>query len=236
MRIGAYLRCSTAEQSVESQRIALQEFIAKRWPTAQVDWFEDSGVSGTRIRRPQLELLLHEVDKGAIEVLIAYKLDRLARSLPQLLDIAARCERAGVDLVLSSQPELDTTTSGGKLLFAIMGAVAAFERDLIVERSRAGQAAAKARGKSIGRKPTLLPSERERILHMAAAGESLNVIAKKLRTSKGAVERVLFKARTASDDLSVAATRTRAARREWTDEQRVKPDLSLISEPKEGGQ
>lgn len=140
MKIG-YARVSTDEQSLDLQRDALAQA-----GCAQV--FEDRGVSGGSLHRPGLDAALASL--GPDDVLTVWKLDRLGRSLPHLIETVRRVGKRGAGFASLSEA-INTTTAGGKLVFHIMGALAEFERALIVERVVAGIASAKKRGKHIGR-------------------------------------------------------------------------------------
>lgn len=140
MKIG-YARISTEEQSLDLQRDALMK-------AGCAEVFEDRGVSGVATRRPGLEAALERI--GANDVLVVWKLDRLGRSLPHLIETVTEMRARGAGFASLSE-SIDTTTAGGKLVFHIMGALAEFERTLIVERVNAGIAAAKRRGKHVGR-------------------------------------------------------------------------------------
>lgn len=147
MKIG-YARISTEEQSLALQRDALTAA-----ECAEV--FEDRGVSGVAKKRPGLEAALARVDDG--DILVVWKLDRLGRSLPHLIETVRQLGARGVGFTSLSE-KIDTTTAGGTLIFHVMGALAEFERSLIVERVNAGIAAAKKRGKHMGR-PRKLTAE-----------------------------------------------------------------------------
>ena len=140
MKIG-YARISTDDQSLDLQRDALSRAGCEKV-------FEDRGVSGAVAKRPGLEAALARVQAG--DILVVWKLDRLGRSLPQLIDTMALLGKRDVGFASVSE-SIDTTTAGGKLVFHIMGALAEFERSLIQERVTAGIAAAKKRGKHVGR-------------------------------------------------------------------------------------
>lgn len=133
-------------------------------PALQVNALHDAGcgrlftekASGAAKERPQLRAALEYVREG--DTLVVWKLDRLARSLPQLLTTTAEMEERGIGL-RSLTEQLDTTTPGGRLVFHIFGALAEFERAIIRERTNAGLAAARARGKKGGRPPSLKPKD-----------------------------------------------------------------------------
>lgn len=155
MNIG-YARVSTDEQSLDLQRDALMR-------AGCVDVFEDRGVSGIVTSRPGLEKALARLGTG--DVLTVWKLDRLGRSLPHLIDTVRQIGEHGAGFASLSEA-IDTTTAGGKLVFHIMGALAEFERSLIVQRVTAGLSAAKKRGKHVGRPRKL---SREQVAHAREA-------------------------------------------------------------------
>src|ERR1700736_1608001 len=139
MLIG-YARVSTADQNLDLQRDALKKAGSKRV-------FSDQ-MSGARADRPGLAEALSHARQG--DALVVWRLDRLGRSLPNLIEVVAELERRGVGFK-SLTESIDTTTTGGKLIFHIFGALAEFERNLIRERTNAGLAAARARGRVGGR-------------------------------------------------------------------------------------
>lgn len=151
MLIG-YARVSTGEQNLSLQRSALLAAGCERV-------FEDRGVSGAAPKRSALEEAMEAVGPG--DVLTVWKLDRLGRSLPHLLQLVEQLKgrRAGFRSLTEA---MDTTTPSGELIFQVMGALAQFERSLIIERTRAGMQAARAQGRRAGRKPKLT---REQLAH-----------------------------------------------------------------------
>lgn len=159
MKVG-YARVSTDEQNLSLQLDAL-----KRAGCVLV--FEDAGISGLVMRRPALERALRALRPG--DTLVTWKLDRLGRSLAHLLSLIAELEQRHVDLHSLSEA-FDTSTAGGRLIFHVMGALAEFERALISERTRAGIAAAKSRGKLIGRPPKLSADDVEAAHALFAGG------------------------------------------------------------------
>lgn len=157
MKIG-YARVSKEDQSLDLQRDALAQAGCEAV-------FEDFGATGAATKRPGLDAALARVEAG--DVLVVWKLDRLGRSLPHLIEIIQQLGARGAGFTSLSE-NIDTTTAGGKLVFHLMGALAEFERSLIVERVNAGIAAAKRRGKHVGRPPKLTP---EQISHAREAIE-----------------------------------------------------------------
>jgi DNA invertase Pin-like site-specific DNA recombinase len=135
-----YARISAGEQTLDLQRDALQDAGCERI-------FEDIA-SGAKARRPGLEDALSYIRKG--DILVVWRLDRLGRSLKHLIEALTALDERGIGFQ-SLTEQIDTTTSGGKLIFHVFGALAEFERDLIRERTHAGLAAARARGRMGGR-------------------------------------------------------------------------------------
>jgi DNA invertase Pin-like site-specific DNA recombinase len=150
-RCAIYVRCSTNEQSTDAQVTALKDFAAARgWEVQKI--YEDRGISGKRGSRPGLDALWVDCRKRSVDVCLVWALDRLARSLKQLIEALDAFGRLGVDFVCLKQ-DIDTTNAASKLLFHIVGAVAEFEAGLIRERTLAGMAEARRKGKHIGRPP-----------------------------------------------------------------------------------
>ena len=146
-RVG-YARVSTDEQCLDLQRLALRSAGCDRV-------FEDTGISGASWARSGLTEALEALGEG--DVLVVWKLDRLGRSLRDLIDLLDRLGRAKIGFV-SITENVDTTTAGGRLLFHMMAALSEFERSVISERTKAGMDAARQRGQRIGR-PRLLSDE-----------------------------------------------------------------------------
>lgn len=152
MRIAAYLRVSTEQQANESQRAELEDYCARRgWES--VRWFTDTA-SGAKQNREGLVRLMEQVRRGKIDVVITFKLDRLARSLPHLAQLVAEFQAHSVALVCPSQG-IDTSNASPAAILQlnVLAAVAQFEREIITERVNAGIAAAKQRGVRMGRPP-----------------------------------------------------------------------------------
>src|SRR6266852_3821060 len=146
--VALYARVSTLDQNCEVQLEDLRRYASKRF--ASHFEYIDIGVSGAQRHRPQLDILMKDARKRRFDVVLVWKFDRFARSLKHLIESLDEFSALGIDFV-SLTEGIDTTTPAGQLLFHIVGAVAQFERDLIVERVRAGMAHARAMGKRIGR-------------------------------------------------------------------------------------
>ena len=188
-RAALYLRVSTDGQTVDSQRLALEAVCEQRgWQMVQV--YADNGISGAKGRnqRPGLDALMKDASRGRFDVVMAWALDRLGRSLLDLLDTLGELEAAGVALVLHEQA-IDTTTPAGRMFFQITGAFAEFERAMIRSRIRAGLDRAKARGVRLGRPKTGAKVEAA-IRGRLAAGEGVKKVAEAVGVGNGTVSRI----------------------------------------------
>lgn len=152
-RAALYVRVSTDKQTVENQVARLSEIASMRgWEV--VATYNDAGISGSKGRdqRPGLDAMLKDASRGKFDVVMAWAIDRLGRSLIDLLHTVQHLEACHVDLFLDQQA-IDTTTPAGRLMFQIVGAFAEFERSMIRSRITAGLERAKAKGIRPG--PTL---------------------------------------------------------------------------------
>ena len=183
MALVGYARVSTQDQTLDLQRDALAAAGCLRV-------FEDTA-SGARAERPGLAQAIDYVRDG--DVLVVWKLDRLGRSLPHLIETVASLEAKGVGL-RSLTEAIDTTTPGGRLVFHLFGALGEFERDLIRERTRAGLAAAVARGRKGGRKPVATPERIDRARVMISRGLTVREAAARLKIGKTALYAALREA------------------------------------------
>jgi DNA invertase Pin-like site-specific DNA recombinase len=150
MRAFLYARVSTSTgQNPDAQLRELREFCDRRgW--AVVGEFTDVGVSGSKEKRPQLDLLWAACRRRRCDAVVVYRYDRFARSLGQLVGALSQFEALGIQFV-SLHEGVDTSTPNGRLVFGIFATIAEFERELIRERVKSGLAAARARGKRLGR-------------------------------------------------------------------------------------
>ena len=182
MKIG-YARVSTLDQNPQSQTDALK--------AAGCDKIITEKVSGASSSRPQLDKLLKGL--GAGDILVVVRLDRLGRSLPHLIDVVRELEGQGAGL-LSLTEAIDTTTAGGRLIFHLMGALAEFERALIIERTQAGLLAARKRGVRVGRPLALTPAQVKHARTLIAGGERPSAVAQSLGVNRATLYRALAKA------------------------------------------
>jgi DNA invertase Pin-like site-specific DNA recombinase len=188
-RAAIYLRTSTSGQHTENQRFELERIAKLRgWTVADV--YEDFGISGAkgRDKRPALDRMLKDANRRRFDVMMAWSIDRVGRSLTDLLATIQHLEAVGVDLYLDQQ-HIDTTTPTGRLLYQITGAFAEFERSMIRSRVNAGLARAKAQGKRLGRRPVSTDVV-ERIRAQLATGTGILKMAKALGVGTGTVHRV----------------------------------------------
>lgn len=188
-RVAMYLRVSTDGQSTDSQRDALAAVAAAAgWEV--VDWFEDAGISGAKGRdqRPAFDRLCRGAVRREFDMVAAWSVDRLGRSLQDLVGFLAELRTAGVDLYLHVQG-LDTSTPAGRAMYQMLGVFSEFERAMIQERVRAGLAKAKANGKRLGRRPTP-PDVLESVSELLRGGASIRAAARAAGVSHGTVQKV----------------------------------------------
>jgi DNA invertase Pin-like site-specific DNA recombinase len=181
------VRVSTGEQRTDLQRDEGAARIRDRgWRL--VERYEDRGVSGTRASRPELDRMLADARARRFDVLVVWKADRLFRSLVHMVATLEELGALGIDFV-SCTESFDTSTPQGRLLFHLVSAFAQFERDVLVERTRAGMAAARRRGSRIGRAPRYVNVERGRDL--LASGYSQRAAAAELGVGLGTFQRAI---------------------------------------------
>ena len=189
-RVAFYLRVSTdnGQQTIENQRRALDE-IAERagWEVVEVYSDEISGTKG-RERRPAFDRMLRAAVHRKFDMIAAWSVDRLGRSLQDLVGFLAELKAAGVDLFLHQQA-LDTSTPSGRALFQMLGVFAEFEAAMIRERTRAGLVRARAQGRRLGR-PPVTRAISAAVLRSLAAGVSIRKAAKLHRVGISTVQRI----------------------------------------------
>ena len=179
-----YSRVSTVDQHPEVQSQRLTEAGCTRI-------FTDHGASGAKASRPEWDRCLDRLEKG--DVLVVVRLDRIGRSIRNLIDVVTMLGERGVDIVILDQG-IDTTTAAGKFMFHIMASVAEFERDLIIERTRDGLAATTARGRSGGRKHRLADDQVTMARKLRADGYSVKEIGVMLGNGKPVSRQTVYRA------------------------------------------
>ncbi len=185
-RAALYARVSTGGQTTENQLREL-EAVAARLGWEIVARYVDEGISGAKGRneRPALDSMLKAVIRREVDLVAAWSVDRLGRSLQELVGLLSELRERNVDLYLHQQG-LDTGTPSGRAMYQMLGVFAEFERAIIIERIKAGMARAKAQGKKLSRPMT--PEEiQERIKELREKNHSLRWIAEELGVSKSTV-------------------------------------------------
>jgi DNA invertase Pin-like site-specific DNA recombinase len=188
-RVALYLRVSTTGQTVENQRRELHE-VAERHGWQIAAEFVDEGVSGTkgRDKRPGFDRLCKGITAREFDRVAVWSVDRLGRSLQDLVAFLGELHGKRIDLYLHQQG-LDTATPVGKAMFQMMGVFAEFERAMIVERVNSGLARARAQGKRLGR-PTLAPDKEAAVRASLDSGTGIHRTAKLAGVGVSAVQRI----------------------------------------------
>jgi DNA invertase Pin-like site-specific DNA recombinase len=194
LRAALYARVSTDRQSTENQLRELRQ-AAERLGWEVVEEFVDRGISGAKGRkeRPKLDAMLRGVARKDFDIVASWSVDRLGRSLIDLVNMLQELHSTGVDLYLHQQG-INTTTPAGKALFGMMGVFAEFERGMIQERVRAGLARAKAHGTKSGNaigRPSVPTAIEDRIRELRASGLGMIKIASQAGCGVSVVQRVL---------------------------------------------
>jgi len=189
MKVAIYARVSTADQCCEMQLRELREYAVRRgWEIAHE--YVDTGWSGAKASRPELDRLMRDAGRRIFDVVLVYKLDRFGRSVRHCLDGIERLRMHGVRfLAVSQNIDTDESNPTAKLMVHILAAVAEFERELIRERVTSGVANAKRQGKQLGRPRRVL--DRARALELRKHGMSFPKIAQELGVGLGTVVRAI---------------------------------------------
>ena len=201
-RVGCYLRVSTTEQTVENQRNDLRAYCkARGWDN--VTEYSDTGISGTRERRPGLDRLLSDVKARRLDVVVVAAFDRFGRSVRHLVETLELFRHLDVEFI-SLREQIDTGSPLGQAIFTIIAAIAQLERSLIVERVKAGLRRAKAEGKRLGRQP--LRVDPRRLESVVVRKLSARAAARELGCSTASAWR-LIRAQTAGTSDAYGASR-----------------------------
>jgi DNA invertase Pin-like site-specific DNA recombinase len=188
-RAAIYARVSTKDQSTEGQVTQLTAYCqARGWTDVAI--FRDDGISGVRDNRPELDRLRQRMTTGEFSTIVVSKMDRLGRSLGMILRLWDDADAAGVRVIVVDQG-IDTSTPAGRLQRNMLAALAEFERELILERTRAGIARARALGKRFGAPRRIPESVAREVQARREGGESLRMISQRMNIKLGAVRSVL---------------------------------------------
>jgi DNA invertase Pin-like site-specific DNA recombinase len=185
-RAALYLRVSTVDQHPETQLLDLRQMAAQRGFEIVHEYTDR--ISGTKTRRPGLDDLMRDARRGRFDIVLVWASDRIARSVKHFLEVLDELNRLDVEFV-SFRENIDTGGPLGRAIVVIIAAIAELERNLIIERVRAGMRRARLEGRHIGRNPLVV--DRVAIQRDRSQGQSLRQIAKGHRISTATVQRVL---------------------------------------------
>jgi DNA invertase Pin-like site-specific DNA recombinase len=189
-RVGIYLRVSTTEQTTDNQRLDLQRVGAQRgWDV--VETYTDHGISGSkgRDKRPAFDKLCKDATNGKLDLVAAWSIDRLGRSLQHVVTFLNELSAMNVDLYLHQQ-SVDSSTPGGKAMLSMCAVFAEFERNMIIERVTAGMARARSQGKLFGR-PRTTNAKAAEILRLRQSGHGIIKTAKLAGVGVSTVQRII---------------------------------------------
>jgi DNA invertase Pin-like site-specific DNA recombinase len=189
-RVGVYLRVSTMEQTTDNQRLDLQRVGEQRgWNI--VETYTDHGVSGSkgRDKRPAFDKLCKDATKGKLDIVAAWSIDRLGRSLQHVVTFLNDLSAINVDLYLHQQ-SVDSSTPGGKAMLSMCAVFAEFERNIIIERVTAGMARARSQGKTFGR-PKTSEAKAVEVMRLREKGLGILKTAKLAGVGVSTVQRIL---------------------------------------------
>lgn len=186
--VAIYARVSTDKQKVNMQLVELRDYVKRAgWKIHKE--FIDEGYTGKNTSRPAFKKMMDLARQRKFDVLLVWKLDRLSRSLKDLINTLDELGHLGIDFI-SYDNKLDTSSPTGKLSYQIIGAVAEFERDIISERVKAGLRNARRKGKRLGR-PSVSPTIIKKAEALRKQGLSYRKIGKRLGVSEGLVRKKL---------------------------------------------
>lgn len=189
-RVGIYVRVSTNDQTTDNQLLELRRVATQRgWTIAEI--YSDVGVSGAteRGQRPYFDKLCKDAAKGKLDMIAAWSIDRIGRSLKQLVTFMSDLQEYGCGFYLHQQ-NVDSSTAAGKAMLSMCGVFAEFERSIIIERVHAGIARAKSQGKTLGR-PKVDSQTEQAIVDLRKEGKGILRIGRTLRVGTSVVQRVL---------------------------------------------
>ncbi len=185
--VAIYARVSKPDQTSENQLRQLRTYVERRPGWSLCDTYEDTG-SGADLSRAEHDRLMADARMLKFSVVVVWKFDRFARSTKHLLDVLDQFRHLGIDFC-SLHEQIDTSTPAGKLFFTLIAAIAEFERDMIIQRVKAGLDRARAEGKRLGRPP--IEVDVDKITSMRAQGFSIRAIAEEMGISKSKVGKLV---------------------------------------------
>jgi DNA invertase Pin-like site-specific DNA recombinase len=185
-RAALYMRVSSFDQHPETQLYDLRQMASQRGYEIAHEYTDR--ISGAKAKRPGLDEMMQDARRGRFDVVLVWASDRLARSVKHFLEVLDELNHLNVEFV-SFREQIDTGGPLGRAIIIIVGAVAELERNLIIERVRAGMRRAKLEGRTIGRQP--LDLDRTAILRDRSQGQSLRQLAKSYRVSRATIHRVV---------------------------------------------
>ena len=188
MKVALYTRVSTNDQSVEMQTSDLKRYCDQRGFELYKE-YSDQGISGTKDKRPALDELVSDAKKRKFDVVLVWRFDRFARSTKHLITALEEFRHLEIDFI-SYQENIDTSSPLGKAMFTIVSAIAELERNILLERVRAGLKRAKENGAILGR-PKRLDLDVKELQKMRKKGLSFRQIAKQVKASAGTVYKSL---------------------------------------------
>jgi len=199
-RVALYMRVSTVDQHPENQVYDLHQFASQRGFEIVREYTDK--ISGSKARRPGLDQLLADARRGQFDVLLIWSCDRLARSVKHFLEVLDEMNRLNIEFV-SFRENLDTGGPLGRAVVVIISAIAELERNLIIERVRAGMRRARLEGRHIGRRP--LEIDRDAVVRDRITGKSLTEVAKSHGISRALVSKILKQTLERSSHKGVAS-------------------------------
>lgn len=195
-QIAIYYRVSTDRQDLDSQRQAVEKWLAQQGPAKQpkkIRVYQDEGISGSTTQRPAYQELLRDAAAGKFDTLIVYRLDRFSRNASEAIKTLLNLDEQGVGFISVTQPVLNLGHENPfrRTMLAAFAEIAEIERQTIVTRVKAGLEAAKARGVKLGAPIKASDQLRQSVLAHRAQGKSLRAIAKELKVSYGLVQKIV---------------------------------------------
>ena len=192
MKVALYTRVSTSEQSVDMQSTDLRQYCEQRKFSIYRE-YSDEGISGTKDRRPALDELMEDARKRKFDAVLCWRFDRFARSTKHLITALEEFRHLGIEFI-SYQENIDTSSPLGKAVFIIVSAIAELERNIIIERVRAGIMRAKENGKRLGR-PKRLNLNVEELQKLRDRGLSFKKIGEKVKACPATIYKTLKESR-----------------------------------------